>query len=737
MFRTNKATSDMPILDVKVAIEPTSAGDSPVSTRSDAGIVMTSNRWVDPPLDSPSQKFISTLGRTEGGSRTDSDRATPDALQYKNGNQTYALVRTGSANSLEGSGHGPARTGSKYFLQADVEVSLRSQRSMGELPRSSSLINPDFEVEESGNIPVRRTSVSQRVKEIVRKKAFPISAVILTLFVFVAAVNIGLFFTLRRFEREATSQAFQRFGVEVMTTMHLAGESGLKHALLTAMNMTVSLTAAEIVKAEASAANLLQSARRLVHSAPMGQLRINPTEMRETPELEHVREMMWSLQHVAQGLALVPNLFLYNNTTGDFLELWRDAKDGTYYWSVTTLASTTRSLVTTFVVDNATGLAQYGEGVGHSVIQRSAVEHLTGSQQVPAEGLLWMPPGYDSSWRTDLDGPIHSKDRVMHVLTSLLDVSGKVDGILGSGVRLLDVGVILRATLTEEEMVAFIFENGEGPSAGQVIASSHGGLDLANITAVEWDNADINFVGGQLLREFGSWRSVPDNVTRVVEMLHPDGSHAKTLFVHTEQLDVGNGLSWMAVLILDEDPFLKASLDTVQSNLAEMERATQSVRAEFRLDNWWGYSSLLVQVALTLLLWYALQMFLVRPMATLVRQMKAIETLAVPEKEPQGRFSPFKEMRKMENTFESMTVVPMAFGKFVPKVVVKRIMAREPRAMDLYVFPVVCTIMFSDIANFTTISEQMPPATLMRMLEDYLADMATIIEASGASGAGR
>eukprot|EP00899_Mesostigma_viride_P010015 jgi/Mesvir1/19014/Mv12782-RA.1 len=72
-----------------------------------------------------------------------------------------------------------------------------------------------------------------------------------------------------------------------------------------------------------------------------------------------------------------------------------------------------------------------------------------------------------------------------------------------------------------------------------------------------------------------------------------------------------------------------------------------------------------------------------------------------------------------------------AFGRFVPRAVVNRIVSGDKRAAELYVFDVDVTIMFTDIADFTAISESLPVTKVIVLLEGYLGGMSHIVESSG------
>lgn len=67
-----------------------------------------------------------------------------------------------------------------------------------------------------------------------------------------------------------------------------------------------------------------------------------------------------------------------------------------------------------------------------------------------------------------------------------------------------------------------------------------------------------------------------------------------------------------------------------------------------------------------------------------------------------------------------------AFGRYVNKTIVKQIQ-NDPSMLKLGGAKVDLTIMFSDIAGFTTISEQFTPEELVSFLNEYLGEMTEII----------
>jgi len=76
------------------------------------------------------------------------------------------------------------------------------------------------------------------------------------------------------------------------------------------------------------------------------------------------------------------------------------------------------------------------------------------------------------------------------------------------------------------------------------------------------------------------------------------------------------------------------------------------------------------------------------------------------------------------------TFIRNAFSKYVPEKVVNQ-MLLHPELLKLGGEERVLTVLFADLAGFTSISEKMPPQDLVRYLNEYLTEMTDIILAEG------
>ena len=86
------------------------------------------------------------------------------------------------------------------------------------------------------------------------------------------------------------------------------------------------------------------------------------------------------------------------------------------------------------------------------------------------------------------------------------------------------------------------------------------------------------------------------------------------------------------------------------------------------------------------------------------------------------------EIRDMESTAVALEGAMLAFAKFLPRVV--RMLLRSNRVHRLEMRPVDGAIHFSDIVNFTGISEKLNYVQLIDVVGDYLQEMSAIIISS-------
>jgi len=93
-----------------------------------------------------------------------------------------------------------------------------------------------------------------------------------------------------------------------------------------------------------------------------------------------------------------------------------------------------------------------------------------------------------------------------------------------------------------------------------------------------------------------------------------------------------------------------------------------------------------------------------------------------------GRHSPFLDLSQLQLAFCRLVPSVEAFSRFVPETVVRNIVQGEEKASRLHVERKEVTILFSDIKDFTSISEKLTQKNLLLILTRYLSIMTRIVE---------
>ena len=91
---------------------------------------------------------------------------------------------------------------------------------------------------------------------------------------------------------------------------------------------------------------------------------------------------------------------------------------------------------------------------------------------------------------------------------------------------------------------------------------------------------------------------------------------------------------------------------------------------------------------------------------------------------PAGRTSVFEELNRAELAFIAMLRGLEVFGRYVPKALVRRLVKLETDSGNIVPENRQVTVLFTDIAGYTTIASEMEPVDLADMLNEYFSVLA-------------
>jgi len=120
---------------------------------------------------------------------------------------------------------------------------------------------------------------------------------------------------------------------------------------------------------------------------------------------------------------------------------------------------------------------------------------------------------------------------------------------------------------------------------------------------------------------------------------------------------------------------------------------------------------------------------IVSPIDRLATAADAVQTLNIDI--PSERHSRFSELDSAERAFNAMLHGLEVFIRYVPKNLVKRLIQLEAKGRGVEAEEREVTILFTDIAGYTSISDGMDPKDLAGMLNDYFEVLVGPVTARG------
>lgn len=282
----------------------------------------------------------------------------------------------------------------------------------------------------------------------------------------------------------------------------------------------------------------------------------------------------------------------------------------------------------------------------------------------------------------------------------LKDSSGKTIGAIGSDVHLKSMAQILK----ENTLMKYDGFLGKNATEGISLVINTAGEVIAHPT--ETDTAKVLGADVKLL----PLESLTDKKIFHVYKIYKDSGKKEIIFnynnidyiAHFTEFKEELFKEWIFVTILPIDVFVGAVKE-----------------AQFKVL----LVSLFILIISTLLISY-LTTRISKPVNELVRQADRIRVFDLGGI-PMINSNIF-EIQKLQESIARMRRSLEAFGKFVPKNLVKQLIDRETE-VKIGGTKRKLTIFFSDIAGFTTISEKISPDRLMYHLSEYFEEMTRII----------
>lgn len=249
------------------------------------------------------------------------------------------------------------------------------------------------------------------------------------------------------------------------------------------------------------------------------------------------------------------------------------------------------------------------------------------------------------------------------------------------------------------------------PTSGLLIATNLPGIDIVipetgcQRQAAESTDPIIDMASNEIVSLFGNWPNIPPQSVENGAVFTTGG-----FVIVLESLDFGpppDNISWFFVVAFPESVFL--------SQINTLYQIVIPIIAPLIV--------ILGALASILLIRY-----ITRPLKKLTKQLLTVANLdfdKIGPIKPPDRLQ-LKEIARINAAVFTMMSGLKSFAKYVPQDVVKLLLKMRKEAV-LGVEEIELTVYFSDIADFTSISEDLDPESLVNLMSEYLQEMSTII----------
>jgi class 3 adenylate cyclase len=209
--------------------------------------------------------------------------------------------------------------------------------------------------------------------------------------------------------------------------------------------------------------------------------------------------------------------------------------------------------------------------------------------------------------------------------------------------------------------------------------------------------------------------------------------------IATHSMSLDEDVRWLIVVVLPSEAYFKTYNDQVEKTSSGIKAAQESTSSTLGTTNAVCILIIVFATAIALLMAFATSVLVLGPLSRLGFLMNRLGNLDFARNSPEylklqkGVGGHVREINVLREGFCRLSQSIETFAKFVPETVVRELVSgdhqKRQRAAQLNVTRRVVTIMFSDVANFTTIAESLSHKQLLFMLTLYLTVMTRIIEA--------
>ena len=274
-------------------------------------------------------------------------------------------------------------------------------------------------------------------------------------------------------------------------------------------------------------------------------------------------------------------------------------------------------------------------------------------------------------------------------LTVARRFDGAVAGVFGADVTLDSLSDFVDSQRLGESSILLIFDN-EGQLVAHPDKSQLSRVVDGEIEAVQVSNLNDPVIS-ELMEAFAATDGSED-IQTVIE------AGSERYVARITRMPLADGADWYLAFVVPVQEFIAPIIKT----------------------GTWGFLISLLAAALVIPILVFAARLISRPLNELVHEADAIRDFRLDD--PVTVQSRVKEVQRLTQAIATTKSALQTFGRYVPKALVKQLV-QSGEGAEVGGQRRVVTLMFSDIADFTTIVEDMPPEALMQQMSTYFQEL--------------
>jgi adenylate cyclase len=286
------------------------------------------------------------------------------------------------------------------------------------------------------------------------------------------------------------------------------------------------------------------------------------------------------------------------------------------------------------------------------------------------------------------------------VAKPFLSSSNAVNAVIGVDFTILNLNGFLQSLKVADTGVSFIVD-----TTGLLVATSAGNVNAdttgSQIAAVNSSDPTVSSISNAIVNTYGGFSNIPLSDTNTSTITF--SLNGQKYFIEFSTIIIGADINWVVCVVI---PYNDIMGKVDQGNIIIF-TTTAAV--------------IVISVAVAIII----SLCITFPLGRLSTQMESVSKMSLDHFE--GSKSLLYEVRKIQISFFSMVYALKSFAKYVPVAVIRQTMLTN-RVAQLDLSTKKAVFFFLDIVDFTALSEQLEPKTLLMIMSEAMEELTKIIQ---------